>query len=332
MGGGDMKKAVFLGDRGNIDRVYAVTKDKLAEKLEFIEPVYDRECLERCADVNYIFTTWGMWRFTKEQIAECFPSLEAVFYAAGSVQSFAREFIESEVKVFSAWGANAIPVAQFTVAEILLALKGWYASVHRSGEIWHTHGGAREFPGIMDEKVGIVGAGTIGKLVIGALRAYPVEVLVYDKFMSEEKIAALGGKKADLEEIFSECLVISNHLANLPATVGMLDYSLFSRMRSRATFINTGRGAQVVADDMIRALREDETRTALLDVTDPDEPPHEGSELYTMANVYLTPHIAGSMGNEIHRMAEFMYEEYMSLSEGGPTRFEVTAEMLATMA
>ena len=327
-----MKKAVFLGDRGNIDSVYAVTKDKLAGVLEFIEPVYDRKELDRCGDVNYIFSTWGMWRFTKEQIAEYFPSLEAVFYAAGSVQGFARDFIESGVKVFSAWAANAIPVAQFTTAEILLALKGWYASVHRAGETWRTHGGAREFPGIMDEKVGIIGAGMIGKMVIDALRAYPVEVLVYDKFMSGDDIAALGGKKASLEEIFSECLVISNHLANLPATVGMLDYGLFSRMRKHATFINTGRGAQVVADDMIRALREDETRVALLDVTDPDEPPHAGSELYTMPNVFLTPHIAGSMGNEIHRMAEFMYVEYTALSEGKPTRFEVTAGMLKTMA
>lgn len=79
----------------------------------------------------YLFSTWGMPALGKEQIRAYFPSLKAVFYAAGSVQGFAREYLEAGVQVFSAWAANAVPVAEFTVAQILLAGKGYFQGLRR---------------------------------------------------------------------------------------------------------------------------------------------------------------------------------------------------------
>ncbi len=333
-----MKKAVFMGSRGNVDYVYSEkTKELLSSELLFVDPIYKKDDIALRAnelrDVTYIFSTWGMLRFEEEEIKEYFPALKAVFYAAGSVRGFAEPFLNCGVEVFSAWAANGVPVAQFTVAEIHLALKGFFATLHKSGrETWTNRRAPIAYPGIMDEKVGIIGAGMIGRMVIEELSRYPIKVLVYDKFLPAEDIEALGGKKAELDEIFSECLVISNHLANIPPTVGMLDYSLFSKMRDGAVFINTGRGAQTVADDMIRALNENKSRAAVLDVTDPEEPPRPGSPLYEMDNVFLTPHIAGSIGNEVHRMSEYMYEEYKAYESGEPTRYSVTHKMLLTMA
>lgn len=332
-----MKKAVFMGSAGNIAYVYSEKiQSSLADELEFLEPVYSKkDAFERkseLSEVSFVFSTWGMIAFSETEIKEIFPSLEAVFYAAGSVQGFARPFIDVGVKVFSAWAANGVPVAQYTVAEILLALKGFFATLHRHGDTWKNHNAPVPYPGVMDEKVGIIGAGMIGKMVIAELTRYPVEILVYDKFASAEQIEALGAKKVELDELFSECLVVSNHLANNSATVGMLDYSLFSKMRDGAVFINTGRGAQVAVDDMIRALNENKTLAAVLDVTDPEEPPRPGSPLYSMENVFLTPHIAGSIGNEVHRMAEYMYDEYKAFSTGNAVKYEVTKEMLAVMA
>lgn len=111
----------------------------------------------------------------------------------------------------------------------------------------------------------------------------------------------------------------------------MLNGALFDTMKPHATFINTGRGAQVVEADMIKALQDVPTRCAVLDVTFP-EPPVADSPLYTMPNVYLTPHIAGSLGNEVHRMAEYMAEEADAYSRGKETRYSVTLKMLETMA
>ena len=61
-------------------------------------------------DTRYLFSTWGMPRFEEQEIRNCLPSLRAVFYAAGSVQSFAAPFLDAGVAVFSARAANAVPV------------------------------------------------------------------------------------------------------------------------------------------------------------------------------------------------------------------------------
>ena len=287
------------------------------------------------ADADALFSTWGMPALAADEIRRELPRLRAVFYAAGSVQAFARPFLECGVRVFSAWGANAVPVVEYAVAQIVLANKGFFqsASLFRN---WAGYEAARRhfqsFPGNYGCRVGILGAGMIGREVMRRLvRDYRLEVLVYDPYYDEDRAGADGVRKASLEEVFASCQTISNHVANLPATVGMLHYGLFSRMLPNATFLNTGRGAQVVEEDLARALREEPGRTAVLDVTLP-EPPEEGSPLYALPNVFLTPHIAGSAGDEVHRMAEFMLDEFRRVAAGEPARYEVTAPMLATMA
>lgn len=332
--------AIFMttmGEKGVLDAYDEATRKELASKLYFFDPVYREEDLaaqkKNLVQVDFIFSTWGMLPLTEEEITEYFPSLKAVFYAAGSVQNFARPFLAKGVRVFSAAAANGIPVAEYTTAQIILANKGFFQSVNQYKYESHDRAYAytHSFPCNYGVKVGIIGAGMIGRLVIHMLKSYEIEVLVFDPFLPEEKAALLGVKKTSLEEIFSQCQTISNHLANNAQTKGMLHYGLFSLMKDNATFINTGRGAQVVEADLIRALKEKPDRTAVLDVTYP-EPVPQGSEFLTMKNVFLTPHIAGSMINEIARMGKFMREDFENLLAEEEVHYEVTADMLATMA
>ncbi len=333
-----MKKAVYLGGQ-TVTRVYPKSVfDKLSAELEFpIGEIVGRGELEKykaeLQGVEYAFSTWGMPALTDEEIGTYLPNLKAVFYAAGSVQGFAEPFLKRGIHIFSAWGANGVPVAEMTFAQIILANKGYFQQLHRyaNGNDWCTRGAGAPYTGNYETKVGIIGAGMIGKLVIEMLKQINVEVLVFDPFLSDEKTAELGVTKTDLITVFRECSVISNHLASNDQTFGMLNKDCFDAMMPNATFINTGRGAQVVEADMIAALKAEPNRVALLDVTYP-EPPAEDSELYTMPNVFLTPHIAGSLWNEWHRMAEYMYDEFMLFEGGKPTRFEVTLKMLETMA
>lgn len=331
-------KALFLtGNRTDCEAVYPERiRRELAASLELLEPVYDVDSLERHADIlrqaDVIFSTWGMPRLTSDEIRRYFGGLKAVFYAAGSVQYFAKPFLEAGVEVYSAWAANAIPVAEFTVAQIILANKGYFSRFHRSGSSdWSNRSSGAPFTGNYDAQVGLIGVGMIGSLVAQMLRSYRISVLVYDPFLSSERAAELGVEQVSLEELFSRCGVISNHLANNPQTVGILNGELFRLMKPNAVFINTGRGAQVVEDDLISALEAEPSRVALLDVTMP-EPPCPDSRLYQLDNVLLSPHIAGSLGNEVARMGEYMCEEYKRWAAGLPTRWGVTPKLLETMA
>ena len=332
-------KAIFLTKKKEyIPEVYeGEAMATLSRLTELDETVYTKEDLlnspEDFAEVEAVFSTWGMPVMTEEEIRLCLPRLRYLFYGAGTVQSFARPFLACGVKVFSAWAANAVPVAEFAVAQIILSNKGYFLTsrAYRLGG----HGEAKSAfdlcRGNYGETVGIIGAGMIGKLVIQMLKEYKLKVLVFDPFLSEEDAKDLGVEKCSLEDLFSRAFTVSNHLANNERTKGMLGYDLFSRMREGAVFINTGRGAQVVEEDLCRILSERPDLTALLDVTYP-EPPVEGHPFYSLPNCCLTPHIAGSAGDEVARMGLYMCRECEAILLGAPTRYEVTEKMLETMA
>ncbi len=317
-------KVIYLCERPATAQNVFNTQEKVYCKADVMQ------CPEKFKDTGFIFSTWGMPGFTEDEIKEYLPDLKAVFYGAGTVQSFARPFLNCGVKIFSAWAANAVPVAEFTVAQITLANKGFFKTMR-----FTDRGAAREisknYPGNFDAKVGIIGAGMIGKLVINMLKGYDLEVLVFDPFLPDEKARELGVTKVELDTLFSECQVVSNHLANNEQTKGMLCGKHFEKMLPYSTFINTGRGAQVVESELIATLKSRPDITALLDVTYP-EPPEKDSELYTLPNCILTPHIAGSSGYEVRRMGEYMKSEYDAFVNGRPTKYEVTFKMLETMA
>ena len=331
--------AIFLCERS--DKIFRVYDEKTVSDLqkltEIEKKIYQKaDIISRpslFSKVQLIFSTWGMPEFTEEEIRTYLPSLRCVFYGAGSVQKFARPFLKCGVKVFSAWAANAVPVAEMTVAHIILANKGFYLT----NRVYHKDGNrearevAKRCPGNYGETVGIIGAGMIGQLVIQMLKAYQLNVIVFDPFLSDEKAAMLGVEKCTLPQVFERAFTVSNHLANNAQTQGMLHYDLFCRMRENAVFLNTGRGAQVVEEDLCRILRERSDLTAILDVTYP-EPPVDGHPFYTLPNCLLTPHIAGSAGDEVARMGLYMLRECEAYLSGTPVQYEVNEKMLETMA
>lgn len=334
-----MKKAVLFGNPKQLSYVYSrEVLSSLRERLELPEEFLTKAQLltqpSLCRETEYLFTTWGMEHFERQEIRDLFPSLKAVFYAAGSVQHFAREFLQEGIEVYSAWCANGVPVAEYTVSQIILANKGFFnrcGYFKRKGERRASSYCSR-FPGnFLPTTVGLIGAGMIGSLVAKMLQQYSLRVLCFDPFLSTQRAKELKVEQVELPVLFRESNVISNHLANNSQTVGMLDYSLFSSMKENATFLNTGRGAQIVEMDLVRALKEKPDRTAVLDVTFP-EPPEADHPFYKLSNVFLTPHIAGSMSYEVVRMSEYMRDECFALLDGAAVRYRVTWEMLKTMA
>lgn len=287
--------------------------------------------VDKLRDLAAIISTWGMPALTAEQIGRL-PHLRAVFYAAGSVKHFARPFLEAGITVVSAWAANAVPVAEFVLAQILLSGKGYFRNTR---ECRLPAPARTQAPfvgrGNYGETIALIGAGQIGRRLVGLLKPFNMSILVVDPYLADAEADALGVRKATLQQAFQEGCVVSNHLPNLPTLQKVLHGGLFASMRPDATFINTGRGAQVNEADLIAVLKQRPDLTALLDVTDP-EPPAPDSELYRLPNVQLSSHIAGSVNDETLRMADFIIEEFIRWRNGAPLRFAVSLDMLETMA
>lgn len=283
--------------------------------------------------VKYIFSTWNMPKLSEEEIARMFPSLECVFYAAGSVKYFAAPFLNRGIRVFSAAAANAVPVSEYAASAIVLATKGFFnARITPRRHFFDAKRRAAGHPGNHRAAVGILGAGCVGRGVIERIRRETeLDVLVYDPFVTEEQCADMGCSKASLEEVFSLSDVISNHMADVPETRGIIDARVLGLMKPTAGIINTGRGAQIDERALVRALRMERGRFAVLDVTFP-EPVRPWNPLLRLGNVYVTPHIAGSTGNEVERLGLAMAEEARRVRGGDEPLCEVRFEQLERMA
>jgi phosphoglycerate dehydrogenase-like enzyme len=329
--------AAFCGNEPwQIERVFGQGRRARLESLAGVFPtlITDKDFARlepSLQDVEAIFSTWGMDHGLAMRILGL-PKLKAFFYAAGTLRHFARPLLDRNIVVVSAWAANAVPVAQFTMSQILLSLKGYFRNV-REARMPANHGlaVAVETPGVLGAVVALLGCGMVGRTVADLLRPFDLEIIAYDPFLSDADAAAMGIRKVTLEEAFASAHVVSNHLADLPPTRGLLAGSLFASMRKGATFINTGRGATIAESDLAETLRQRSDLTALLDVVSP-EPPAPDSPWYELGNVLLSSHIAGSQGNEVVRMADYCLEEYLSWREGRPLRFQVTPEKLENMA
>ena len=298
-------------------------------------PCYTKTDVELMAseltECEYIFSTWYMPLFTELEISKYLPSLKCVFYAAGTVKYFAGPFLNRGVRVFTAASANGIPVAEFTASQIVLAGKGYFQAQRAyRWPIWRrgfqrSRGYAERKFGNYGAKVGIIGCGAIGSKVADLLKSYKVSVYAYDPYLSEERATALGVRKVSLEELFKTCDVVSNHLPDIPETRWMINEALLSSMKPTATFINTGRGAQVDEKSLNKVLKRNKDMCALLDVTS-HEPLFPWSPLYWRKNVFLTLHIAGSMSEEYGRMVEYMVMAYNDTLAGRKNTCEICIE------
>lgn len=282
------------------------------------------------ADVEVIFATWGMPALSPDQLARL-PALEAVFYAGGNVKSFAQPLVDHHVVLVSAWAINAIATMQLALSQVLLTCRGYFRSVRRYAEKHELrHAKAFHRSGAAGETIGLIGMGWVARRLSAELIQLGFRVLANDPFLSPERARELGVEQVSLEELFRRSYIVSNHLPDLLATKQLLGASLFESMRDGATFINTGRGAQVVESHLVRVLKARPDLTALLDVTDP-EPPAATSALWTLPNVVLSPHVGGTIGDEVTRLADVAIEEFMAWEAGQPLRYQVTREVLETM-
>lgn len=324
-------------DENFFEKVYTPTVQKeISQYIDIIGEPLTKENYQEYPDVlkeaEVIFSGWGAPVFD-ESLLDRTPHLEAIFYAAGTMKKLLTDEVwKRGIKVTTANKANAIPVAEFTLSEILFSLKnGWKLSKQLKEEKSYRNGIFHPVIGSYQSTVGIISLSQIGRKVIELLQHFDLKILAYDPFATEDEASRLNVKLCSLEDIFKKSDVVSLHTPLLPNTKGMITGEHFQSMKENATFINTARGAIVREDELIEVLQERPDLMALLDVTYP-EPPVEDSPLYTLPNVVLTPHIAGSSGNEIARLGAFMLEEAERYTTGKSLQYEISEQSYRNMA
>jgi len=330
-----MLKAAYVLKRHSFDLIYGPDEQRdLASLVQVMGPPVTPEefkkDLDRYRDVEIIFSGWGGPLFDAELLAGL-PNLKAVFYGAGSIKTLVTDaFWERNIPITSSYAANAIPVAEFTLAQILFSLKAGWHCIMQSREN-KKYGRPKSVIGAYGSTVGLVSLGMIGRRVAQLLQPFDLNVIAFDPMISPERAGELRLGLCSLSDVFKRSDVVSLHTPWLKETENLIDGKLISSMKPGATLINTSRGAIVNEPEMIAVLKERPDIWAVLDVTWP-EPPKPDSALWQLPNVILTPHIAGSLDNECRRMGRVVVDELARFLKGEPLRFSISRQLAMTMA
>lgn len=316
----------------------AAALERLAASCDILSPEPIEDFAEPRArgllrEVEILVTGWGCPFVTPEVLAAA-PNLKLIAHAAGTVKyTLDPAVYESGIIVTHAADANAVPVAEFTLAAIIFAnkrvleLRDRYRADHSRRTTW----------ALMDEPIGnyrrtigLVGASRIGRKVAALLRAMDVEVLLADPYVSAADAVTAMAELVDLETLLARSDVVSLHAPSLPSTRHMIGRHELALMRDGATLINTARGALVDEPALIAELRTARIH-AVIDVTDPEIPAPD-SPLYTLPNVFLTPHVAGAAGTERLRLGQMAIEEIERFVAGRPLIHAIEPAILERLA
>ncbi|MEU0564248.1 hydroxyacid dehydrogenase [Nonomuraea sp. NPDC005983] len=325
-----MLTAAFVLNPEVFDDVYGPCLDRLRRFARVAYGPAAKPDPDLMSGVEVLCTSWGAPVLDRATL-DTLPELKLVLYAAGSVRAVVTpEFWERDIPIVSAYRANALPVAEFTFAQIVYALKqGWrHVLMARERREAADHVAAA---GTYGSRVGLLSLGAIGRLVASRLAPLDVEVIAHDPFADQREVAPLGVRLVGLDELFGTSDVVSVHTPLLPETRGLVSRELVASMRFGASLVNTSRGAVIDEPGLVEVLAERPDLFAVLDVTDP-EPPPAGSPLFTLPNVVVTPHIAGSLGAERARLGDLVVAELERFATGQPLEHALTREAAERLA
>jgi phosphoglycerate dehydrogenase-like enzyme len=234
--------------------------------------------------------------FTADVLASC-PTLRVIARVGIGVDSIDLEAATAHgVTVTITPGANEQTVADHTLAMMLTLLRrlAEHDARVRRGEWKRT--GVHTPVGLTGATVGLVGYGSIGRLVGERLRGFGVRLIARDPAARPDGVAEIVG----LDELLASSDVVSLHVPLLPSTHRLIGARELALMRPDAVLINTARGGLIDERALVDALEQGRLGGAALDVFE-QEPPRS-RRLLSLGNVLLSPHIAGLSHQSVHEM------------------------------
>ncbi|MHC5257664.1 hydroxyacid dehydrogenase [Streptomyces sp. UC4497] len=286
------------------------------------------------AEAEYMITGWGCPVIDEEVLARA-PRLRAVLHTAGSVRGIVTDACwERGVQVSSAVEANALPVAEYTLAAVLFAGKNAFGlrEQYRTTGVYPrlTELAGRADLGNHGRCVGVIGASRVGRRLLELLKPFDFRVLLHDPYVNEAEAAELGARRVPLDALLRDSDIVTVHAPHTPETHHMLDRARLALIRDGGVLINTARGGLVDPEALTAELVSGRLN-AVLDVTEPEPLPAE-SPLHHLANVFLTPHVSGSLGTELERLGRTAVDEIARLVAGQPLAHPVLRSDLGRIA
>ena len=266
--------------------------------------------IEAIKDVDIIITQF--FPINRKVIEAC-KNLKAIGVLRGGYENIALDLCnERGIKVFHTPGRNANAVADFAVGMLLCEARNIARShaLLKEGKWVKEYANKDNVPDLCDKTVGIIGYGAIGKKVAQRLKAFDMNIIVYDPYLKDENV-----KTVSLEELFSRSDFITIHSRLTKENEKMVNYELLSLMKPTAYFINTARSGLVDEDALERILKERKIAGAAIDVFEM-EPPGKDYKFLKYDNVTVTPHMAGSTKDAFTHspvlLAEQLYEVFIN--------------------
>jgi len=323
--GGPLVDLLFPPElRGRLEAT--VELEQLSDPVDLLRPT------ARTVDAEILLLGWGAPALDAAALAR-YPRLRLVAFAGGEAAKAVDAAAADAAGVLrtNAGEANSRPVAEFTLAAILLAGTGafWAQRVYAREQGFLDREARMSALGNHGTTVGIVGASRIGRQVIGLLQRHDLRILLHDPTLDDAAIRALGCTPVSLPDLMRASEVVSIHAPELPSTRRMISREMLALLRDGGTLVNTSRGSLVDQD----ALTEEVARgrlLAVLDVTEPDPLP-AGHPLFTLPGAFLTPHVSGSLGREISRLGEMVLAEVERYVRGESLRWQERPVQASTM-
>jgi phosphoglycerate dehydrogenase-like enzyme len=293
------------------------------------------ELAEEISEFDIVISGWRSPKFTSKVLDNA-QKLKLIAHSAGSVKFMLDEnCFERGIKVSNVAGAMAAPVAEMTLMFIMLMLRPLhvYDRQLKAGEDWRgvKAEGTSFSQEIAGQRIGIIGAGHVGRAVMSLLGAVGAQLVAYDPYLSESRARELGVEKAStLDDLLQTCRIVSLHCPATPQTHHMIGKRELALMHDGSILINTARSWCIDGDALLEELKSRRLNAAL-DVFD-QEPLPQDHPLRQLDNVIVTPHLGAATRQCQFRQGAMAVDEVERFIKGQSLQFPVTVESLPLMA
>lgn len=248
-----------------------------------------------------------------EELFKLAPNMKVLTRFGVGVDNFDLEAAKCHgIKACHARAMNANSVAESAVAMILNAMKGipHLTDTLREGQ-WERFVG-HELTG---KKVGLLGYGAIAQIVAKMLQGFDVSVCAYDKYPNMDKANQYHVTMMDAETVLKTSDIVSMHMPSLPETYHFMNREAFDTMKDGAYFVNTARGAIVDEKALFEAATTGKLRGVSIDVYE-EEPAKPTNPLFTLPNVFCTPHTAAETYETYNRVSLCCARQIIAVANG----------------